>query len=56
MKQNRQLMVDADGVFWQELNNLDGYPGERYLVVDSFKHEVVVESAVLTKDKKTTRV
>lgn len=43
-------------MFWQELNELDGYSGERYVVVDTLSQEVLVNNARLVKDKRKVRV
>lgn len=50
-KKQDQLMTISDEVFWEELDALEGR-SERYLVVDSTNHEVVVENARLLKGKK----
>lgn len=54
-KKTSQIMNDADEVFWDELDALEGY-SQRYLVVDSTNHQVVVENARLLKDKQKVRV
>lgn len=49
-------MQAGEELFWQELDNLEGNSGERYMVVDSAKQVVLVENAKLVREKKKTKV
>ncbi|GAB4026551.1 MAG: hypothetical protein Fur0011_2570 [Candidatus Microgenomates bacterium] len=56
----RKLMVDpvlmevGDEVFWDEFNQRER-PGERYVVLDTKKSEVVVENVKLVRDMKRVK-
>lgn len=49
------LMKIADQVFWEEFNQREN-PGDRYIVVDSKKREVVVQNARLVRETKKVKV
>lgn len=51
-KKTKQIMHDMDEVFWGEYDKLDGYPGRRYMVVDSRTGETLVDEAVLLEKKR----
>jgi len=46
------LMEETDRVFWGEYDKLEGYPGERYMVIDTRTGEKLVDEAVLVSEKK----
>ncbi len=48
------LMEVGDQVFWEEYNQRD-YPGERYVVLDTKKQEVVVQNVRLVRDMKRVK-
>ena len=48
-------MQAGEKIFWEEFNQLE-YPGDRYIVIDSKKNEVIVQNAKLLRDKKKIRV
>lgn len=45
------LMDVGDQAFWEEFNQREA-PGDRYVVVDTKKQEVVVENVRLVRDMK----
>lgn len=50
-----QLMQTGEMAFWEEFERQEK-PADRYIVIDSKNHEVIVENAKLVKDKKKIRV
>lgn len=48
------LMEVGDEVFWDEFNQRER-PGERYVVLDTKKSEVVVENVKLVRDMKRVK-
>ena len=50
-----KTMQAGEKIFWEEFNQLE-YPGDRYIVIDSKKNEVIVQNAKLLRDKKKIRV
>ena len=48
------LMQVGDLVFWEEFNQREN-PGERYVVLDTKKSEVVVQNVKLVRDMKRVK-
>ncbi|HBD01957.1 TPA: hypothetical protein DCZ17_00360 [Candidatus Collierbacteria bacterium] len=49
------LMEQGEEAFWEEFNKTDK-PGDRYVVVDTKKQEVVVENVKLVREMKKIKV
>lgn len=54
-KLDPKLMKAGDKAFWKEFHESDRR-GERYFVIDHSTGEVIVENAVLTREKKKIKV
>lgn len=50
-----KMMQAGDRAFWDEFYQRDN-PGDRYIVVDTKKREVIVQNAKLVRDMKKVRV
>lgn len=50
-----KMMQAGDRAFWDEFYQQNN-PGDRYIVVDTKKQEVVVQNAKLVRDMKKVRV
>jgi len=48
------LMKVGDQVFWEEFNQREN-PGERYVVLDTKKSEVVAQNVKLVRDMKRVK-
>ena len=48
------LMKVGDQVFWEEFNQREN-PGERYVVLDTKKSEVVVQNVKLVREMKRVK-
>lgn len=48
------LMDIGEKAFWEEFNQRE-YPGDRYVVIDAKKQEVVAENVRLVRDMKKVK-
>lgn len=48
------LMQVGDQVFWEEFNQREN-PGDRYVVLDTKKSEIVVQNVKLVRDMKRVK-
>ncbi|MCE7897712.1 MAG: hypothetical protein DPW11_01435 [bacterium] len=48
------LMEVADQVFWEEYNQRDN-PGERYVVLDTKRQEIVVQNVKLIREMRKVK-
>lgn len=48
------LMKVADQVFWEEYNQRDN-PGERYVVLDTKRQEIVVQNVKLVREMRKVK-
>ena len=48
------LMEVADQVFWEEYNQRDN-PGERYVVLDTKRQEIVVQNVKLVREMRKVK-